>query len=170
MNKVKLLLSLLFVIASGVVVLGSFNTESVVSVENNVPIAYIYERLVPNPNYTEWCNMISNRMANDTFCITPRGSMTEFSTDEIGTAMISIEADAVLFHNEITYFEVAIAPHGNKSPTWFLLSPTRNHLFSDDQATLKLTFEGLVPDADYSLWCVAITHSPKFEIHEQSCS
>jgi len=164
---------------SGIVVVGSFNTESVVTGENNLPTAYIYERLVPNPMYMEWCNTIASKLASDTLCITPHGSKTEFVTDDSGTAIISLEVGAFLSQADTSYFEVAIAHHGVESPTWFVFTPTRNNaqpivvgngLYDEDQTTLKLKFEGLVPDDDYMLWCVAITHSPKFEINEQSCS
>lgn len=39
-----------------------------------------------------------------------------------------------------------------------------------DRATSEFIFEGLVPNAEYSLWCVAITQSITLEISEQPCS
>jgi hypothetical protein len=170
MDKAKLLISLFLVMLSGAVVFATFNTESVVSEENNLPAAYIYERLVPNTMYMEWCDTISSNLISDDLCITPHGSKSEFVTDDTGTAIISLEAGAFQLQDNSTYFEVAISRRGIESPTWFVLSPTRDNLVDDDQATLKLALEGLVPDADYTLWCVAITHSLKSEINEQPCS
>lgn len=170
MNTVKIMTTLVVAMVSGIIVFASFTTESIVTYENNLPSAYIYERLIPNTLYMEWCSTISSNMPSSDLCITPRGSKSEFVTDANGIATVSLEAGAFLSQDDSTYFEVAISHRGVESPTWFLLSPTHNNLFGDDQATLKLEFEGLVSDADYSLWCVAITHSPNSEIHEQSCS
>ena len=165
MSKAKLLMGLFLVMLSGIVVVASFNTESAVTEADDLPTAFLYERLVPNTQYMDWCNTIASKMAHDALCITPHGSATLLVTDDNGTAIISLATDA----SEATYFEVAIAYRGEESPMWFTVA-TNHKSVNENQATLELAFEGLVPDADYTLWCVAITHSPTVEIKEQSCS
>lgn len=63
-----------------------------------------------------------------------------------------------------------LATNNLQSIDWTSPNGKGRYTKNGDHATLELSFAGLIPHAQYSLWCVAITHSLEQQISEQPCT
>jgi hypothetical protein len=60
-------------------------------------------------------------------------------------------------------------PMGVTLGDWLAASGTGTYAIEGDVAMVDLTFEGLIPEGVYTMWCVEIVMPPDVSFHERPC-